>query len=620
MDFDQEITQSLSKRIAVLYFFIILTYLIVFLRLWDLQVLKGDYFFELSENNRIKIQQIPAQRGYIYDRFGNILANNVPSFDVSVLCQGENDFKKVISPLSKILNIPGEEILNKIKQFNYLPSFKPIKIKEDVSPKELSLIEFYKLDLPNVLVEVFPKRNYPLGKSAAHILGYLGEIDESELKTFNSSNYNLGDFVGKSGVERVFEKELKGKPGWSYFEVDALGRKKAVLRSVNSLPGGNVYLTIDSSLQSFADKALGEKAGVIIAMDPNNGEILAFVSHPSFNPNLFSRGISFQNWGDLIKDHSHPLANRGIQGLYPPGSIFKIITAIAGLEEGKITPDSRFFCGGSYRFGNRVYQCWKKSGHGRLNLYEAIEQSCDIYFYQVGRLVGVDSLAYYAKLFGLGSPTRFILKNEKAGVVPTRKWKKETLKTPWQGGETLLTAIGQSFILVTPLQILVLISAIANNGKIYLPQLVKKVEDNHGKAIKVFQPKCVSHIPVSLKSFGVIKEALRRVVQSPYGTGRVARIKGVELAGKTGTAQVVGLPFCKKNSEVPYNFRDHAWFIAFAPFKEPKIALVVLVEHGGYGSSAAGPVAKKVINYYLKKFKDARLFKEKNHQLPSFVD
>jgi len=601
MDFDQEITQTLSRRLTVLYFLLFFTFLLFFVRLWDLQILKGDYFFDLSENNRIKIQEIIAPRGAIYDRDYTALANNIPSFDVSLLYQGISDLEDILPQLSTILSLDRDAIIKKIDDSQYLPRFKPVKIKVDVSRKELSLIEFYKLDLPNVVVEVFPKRNYPFGGAVSHLLGFLGEINETELKMDRYSSYNPGDFLGKSGIERVSETDLRGRVGWLQFEVDATGRKKEVLRSINPLPGKNLVLTLDIQLQCFTDKLLGEKMGTIIAMNPKNGEVLALVSHPSFNPNLFSRGISVREWHKLTKNRYCPLTNKAIQGLYPPGSIFKIITALAGLEEGKITPKTTFSCEGSYRFGNRTYRCWKKGGHGSLDLYGAIEQSCDTYFYQVGRLVGVDSLAYYARLFGLGCPTGIRLGNEKAGLIPTRAWKEKTFQVPWQGGETISTAIGQSFVLATPIQMLVMISAIANDGKIYVPQLVKKIEDFQRNVKKDFQPQFISEVPVSAKSIQVLKEALRRVVHNPHGTGKIARIDGLEVAGKTGTAQVVSLSSDRKKSDAPFHLRDHAWFAAFAPFQNPEIAVVVLVEHGGSGSTTAGPLAKEVISHYLDK-------------------
>jgi len=602
MDFDQEITQTLSRRLSPWYFLLFFAFLLFFVRLWDFQILKGDHFFELSENNRVKIQEIIAPRGTIYDRNYNALANNTPSFDVSLLYQGISDPDDILLRLCPLLNLDRDAIAQKIVASRYLPRFKPLKIKVDVSRKELSLIEFYKLDLPHVVVEVFPKRHYPLGSVLSHVIGFLGEINETELKMSRYATYNLGDFLGKAGVEQAFETDLRGKVGWLQFEVDARGRKKEVLRSINPLPGRNLILTIDAELQSFADTLLGEKMGTLIAMNPRTGEILALVSHPAFDPNLFSRGISIREWQELTQNPYYPLANRAIQGLYPPGSVFKIVTALAGLEEKKITPETTFFCEGSYLFGNRPYRCWKKGGHGSLDLYGAIEQSCDCYFYRVGHLVGVDSLAHYAQSLGFGCPTGVGLGNEKAGLIPTKAWKEKKLRVPWQGGETLSTAIGQSFTLVTPLQILVMISTIANDGKICVPQLVKKIEDYQGNIKKDFSPRFISsEVSFSIKSLSAVKEALRRVVQNPYGTGKIARIEGVELAGKTGTAQVVSLSPDDKKLELPFHLRHHAWFTAFAPFQNPEIAVVALVEHGGSGSGAAAPLARELIAFYLNK-------------------
>ena len=600
MDFDQEIIEALSRRLSLLKFVVFLAFLMIFVRLFYLQVIKGDYFFDLSENNRIKIQEIPAPRGVIYDRNGRVLATNKPSFDVSLLYSGIKQLKEILPLLSEILNLNPDEIIKKVKNSSYLPRFKPVKIKLDVNRKELSRIEFHKLDLPNVVVEFFPKRNYPLKENLAHVLGHLGEINGSELSRPENSNYSPGDFLGKSGIEKVLENSLKGRTGWLQFEVDSLGRTKRMLGSINPVPGESTYLTIDSSLQSFADQALGEKIGTVIAMDPNNGEILAFVSHPSFDPNLFSRGISSNNWAPLIKNPAHPLTNKGIQGLYPPGSLFKVVTAIAGLEENKITPHTKIFCSGFFNFGNRAYRCWKKGGHGPLNLFEALEQSCDVYFYQVGHLIGVDLLAHYAKLFGLGSPTGIILENEKAGLVPTSAWKKNTFHVPWQKGETLSCAVGQGFYVATPLQMLVLIGAIASGGKVYIPSLIKKMEGVRGTTVNDFKFKDIPQLPVSPASISTIRESLWRVVQGENGTAKIARVEGIEVAGKTGTAQVVGLPPGNVRAKLPSYLQDHAWFFAFAPFNNPKIAVVVLVEHGGFGSVAAAPIARDVIKYYLE--------------------
>ena len=599
MAFNQEITRNLSCRLKFFYFFLVLVFLIVLARLWWLQIINGDYFFDLSENNRIKLQEITAPRGIIYDRNRVILAKNIPSFDVSLLRPGVKSLEEILPFLSNALNIPPEEIVRRVQNSLSQPRRKPIKIKADVKRKELSLIEFFKLNLPNIVIEAFPKRHYPFKKSLSHVLGYLGKINETELKNLASDDYGIGDYIGKSGVEKVFDKRLRGKNGWVQFEVDAIGRKKRSLGSFHPSPGENFYLTIDVDLQCLADKALGDNMGAVVVMDPNNGEILALVSHPSFDINLFSRGISSDKWNSLVKNNNSPLNNKVIQGLYPPGSLFKIITAISALEEKKITPGTTFFCTDSFPFGNRVYHCWKKGGHGELNLYEAIEQSCDIYFYNLGRLVGIDSLAHYAGLFGLGKPTGFVFQSEKPGLIPTKEWKEKTKKIPWQKGETLSSAIGQSFNLVTPLQMAVLISAIANNGKIYIPKLIKKITDTDDKIIKESSAEPASQVPISPESIRIIRESLYRVIQSPRGTGKAARIEGVEMAGKTGTSQVVSLPADQQKSKLPFCFRDHAWFAAFAPFDKPRIAVVVLVEHGGSGSETAVPIAKQILHYFF---------------------
>lgn len=602
MDFDQEITQYLSQRARFLHFFLVLGVVVVFARLWELQVLRGGYFFDLSENNRMKMQEITAPRGCVYDRQGRLLVGNTPSFDVCLLREGVKNLDTLLPCLSKILGLTKEQIVLNVHKQSPSSPFKPIKLKVDVSRREVSLTEFYKLDLPNVTVEVIPKRNYPWGKVGAHLLGYLGEATGLELSLPEYSHYSPGDLLGKSGIEKTFESDLRGRSGWLQFEVDARGTKNKVLRSRDPIPGSSLRLTIDLDLQCLAEKALGERAGSIVAIDPSGGEILALVSHPGFDPNLFSRGISPKHWRELTCDPLHPLNNRALQGLYPPGSVYKIITAVAGLEEKKILPQSTIYCNGFYLFGDRPFRCWRKGGHGTMDLYSALEQSCDVYFYRIGQLVGVDALAHYAMQFGLGRQTGCVLGNEKAGLIPTSDWKKKVLKAPWCGGETLSTAIGQSFTLVTPLQAAVLISAVANGGKVFTPLLVKDVEHPDGKK-EEFRQVAMRRAAVSAESLTVVKEGLRRVVQSPMGTGKIARIQGVEMAGKTGTAQVVSLPSSEKKNRLPSHLQDHAWFVAFAPFENPKIGVAVLVEHGGFGSSVAGPIAKELIAYYLNQIK-----------------
>ncbi|HNU70674.1 MAG TPA: penicillin-binding protein 2 [Thermodesulfobacteriota bacterium] len=599
MDFDQQITSSLSRRTVILVGFLFLSLLVIFVRLWQLQLLEGEYYFDLAKNNRIKLQEIIAPRGIIYDRNGQVLADNTPSFDISLLHEGLQDLERIIPLLSTILSLSPEEIRQRVEQTKNLSRFKPIKIKKDVSRKELGLIEFYKIDLPNVVIEVFPKRHYPLGEAMCHAIGRLGEIDETTLKNLKSSDYGLGDFIGKSGIEKAYENELKGKPGWLQFEVDALGRRKRVLSSEYPEPGNDVYLTIDADLQRFAHKTLGDKNGAVVALDPHNGEVLAYVSHPTFDPNLFSRGISSKDWNALVHSPFHPLTNKAIQGTYPPGSIFKIITAIAGLEEQIIDPQTTFFCHGRYDFINRP-RCWKRGGHGTMDLYSALEQSCDVYFYSVGHRLGVDKMAYYASLFGLGKETGIVLEGEKCGLIPTTTWKKKVYGVSWQQGETLSTSIGQSFVLCTPLQVALMMNTVASNGTLYVPHLSLKVMNRAGEVLDITDTEVRSITSVSPATLAAVKEGLWRVVHGDRGTAKMVRISDLEIAGKTGTAQVIRLKEDKQDiNDIPYQYRDHAWFAAFAPFTNPCISVAVLVEHGGFGSSVAGPIAREIIDYYL---------------------
>jgi penicillin-binding protein 2 len=384
--------------------------------------------------------------------------------------------------------------------------------------------------------------------------------------------------------------------------VDALGREIKDLRSVEPFPGNNLILTIDLDLQKIAEEAFQEKTGALIAMDPRNGRILAMVSKPSFDPDTFAGSISLEEWKSLTENPLSPLQNKGIQGQYPPGSVFKIITAIAGLETGAITPNTQLTCRGIYPYGNRGFRCWREEGHGTINLHRAIVESCDIFFYQLGLKVGVDAIAHYAEEFGLGSSTGIALPHEKSGIVPSTSWKKRRLGAPWYSGETLSLAVGQGYINATPLQLLMLISAIANGGRLYLPQVTEKVEDVYGNLLKEYPVEEIGRVDVSEKTLRIIQAALMGAVNDPRGTGWACVLKEAKVAGKTGTAQVIKIPQNFKKGDMdrlPWKHRDHAWFVAYAPFENPVIAVVVLVEHGGYGGAAAAPIAKRVIEKYL---------------------
>ncbi|PIQ46100.1 MAG: penicillin-binding protein 2 [Deltaproteobacteria bacterium CG12_big_fil_rev_8_21_14_0_65_43_10] len=602
--YDKDNKREFKKRLFFSIVFAIVAFTIILSRLWYLQILQGKKFKSLSENNRIRIVKIPAPRGIIFDRKGKALVDNYPSFDLSIIPEDVNDLESTIKKLSDLLNVTADLFKAKLKESRGNPPFKPIKVKTNLDYREVAILETNKLDLPGVTIEIAPKRLYIFDKLAAHLIGYTGKISESQLKTRVSDGYSMVDLIGKYGIEHDYETVLRGSNGGAQVEVDAVGRKVRVLRELEPTPGENIFLTIELDIQKLAEKALADMIGTVIVMDPNTGDILALASSPSFNPNMFSLGISSKEWECLVSNPNNPLANKAIQGQYPPGSVYKIITAIAGLEEKVITPETVFYCDGSYRFGRRAYRCWQRKGHGRVNLHRALVESCDVYFYQVGQRLGVDRIAYYSSLFGLGKPTGISRTNEKHGLIPTSLWKLEALKSPWQESETLSMAIGQGFVLVTPLQILNLISSMANGGILYRPQIVKKITSPGGDIIKEFFPEKMKKIPVSDNSINLIKDALWGVVNERLGTGWRARIEGADVAGKTGTAQVVGLPKDSSNEYVPFEHRDHAWFSAFAPKDKSKVAIVVLLEHGGHGGNKAAQIARDILKGSLKILND----------------
>ena len=425
----------------------------------------------------------------------------------------------------------------------------------------------------------------------------MGKISKSQLRTNAFTEYNLTDRIGRCGVEKVFESLLKGRDGGYQFEVDATGRELRELSKKDPFPGNNINLTLDLDIQRILEKSLAGKVGCGIVMNPKNGYILALASSPSFNPNIFSKGISFKEWERIINNPYHPMENKALQGQYPPGSIYKIITSLACLEEGILSFKTEFNCKGFYRLGRRNFRCWKREGHGTTDLHKSLVESCDVYYYQAGRMLGIDKLAEYSYAFGLGRPTGMTQYEEKDGLVPTRIWKRENFSQKWLEGETLSLAIGQGFILATPIQILNLIVSISNGGILYLPQVIKNIQSPNGDIIRSFLPQEIGRIPVAKEHIDFIKDALWGVVNEPHGTGWRAKISGLDVAGKTGTAQVIGIPQGKRKEveDKPFKFRDHAWFCAFAPKENPNIVALILIVHGGNGGSVAAPLVRDII-------------------------
>ena len=599
---DKKEIPEISKAFLLANIALVVAFSLIFSRLWYLQVLKGEYYRALSENNRIRIQEIAAPRGTLFDRNEVSLVDSFPSFDVSLYRQDVPDMEALIPTLSRILSTPPEKIRARLEVARGIPLHQPVKIKTNIPREELAAVETRRLDLPGVVVDVVIRRNYPYKNLASHLIGYLGEISPEELVREEFLNHKLGYLVGKYGIEKKFELDLMGENGGRQIEVNAMGQKIRVLGKVEPNPGNNLHLTLDLELQKAAEEAMAGKRGALVAMNPRNGDILAMVSKPDFDPNFFARGISAENWKSIVENPAHPLQNRTIQGQYPPGSIFKILVAMAGLEEKMITPETAFQCTGVYPFGDREYRCWNKEGHGWVTLRRAVVESCDVYFYQLGMRLGVNRIAKYASAAGLGDSTGFPLGPEKPGLVPTSSWKMKRFGIPWQAGENLAIAIGQGYYLATPLQIACTLSALFNGGHYYQPRIVQTIRAPHGEILKAFPSLILRNIPISPGTLEIVREALWGVVNSPAGTGTKARVEGFNVAGKTGTSQVVQRKEGKSESAPP-ELQDHAWFACFAPAQHPEITVVVLVEHGGGGGAAAAPVARQVLEYYYQKMK-----------------
>ncbi|MEW6218347.1 MAG: penicillin-binding protein 2 [Thermodesulfobacteriota bacterium] len=593
--------ELLKKRLDIATVVVITGLAILIARLWFLQIHKGDEFADLARRNRIRAHTVMAPRGTIFDAKGRKIVTNQPCFNVVWNREDAEDPDAVIKHLSRVLGEDVSVLLDRIRDAADDPRHLPVRLKENIDWPTLVHVENVRFELPGSQVEVVPRREYLYGDMASHLIGYLAEISQKELEQHGDDGYEPGDLIGKMGVEKLQEPYLRGEKGKRYLEVDVHGNLQRLVDERLPVAGNDLVLTLDADLQLAAERAMADRAGAVVAMDVNSGRLLALASAPGLTLADFLGGISRPKWDSLQQDPLRPLLNKTIQGQYPPGSTYKIVTALAGLAERVITPETSFFCGGSLYFGNRSYGCWKKGGHGQVSLHDALVQSCDVYFYQVGLKVGVDALAKYANSLGLGLLSGIDLENEKPGLIPTAAWKARAKKVPWQEGETLSIAIGQGFDLVTPLQLCRMMAAVANGGTLYRPQFIEMVKGPDGQPLRSFTPIIDGRAPFTPKQLELVKKALAGVVNEPRGTGSAARLKEVVVGGKTGTAQVVRLARYKETAEkdVPLQYRDHAWFVCFAPVDKPEIAVAVLVEHGGHGGSAAGPVANAVLKAYF---------------------
>jgi len=578
------------SRLNVLFLIVIFIFIVLISRLSYLQITQGVNYLRKSDNNRIRFMPLAGPRGVFYDRNGVLLVSNRPGFTVSLIPISSPIANDVINRLGVFLDMSPDQIRQKIKQQGYL--LEPIRIKNNVGQDIVTKIEEHRNDLPGVVLEIQSVRNYIYNELGAHIIGYLGEISESELEKKKVEGYRTGDIIGKFGLEEVWDKEIRGVDGGTQEEIDATGSPVEMLGKKAPVLGNSLVLTIDVNIQKVAEKAMDDqlnylqkkmghhnaKAAAAVVMNPQTGEILAMVSRPTFDPNLFNGGISVKKWNDLNDNPFNPMENRAIAGEYPPGSTFKIVTSTAALELGKVTPEEKIFDSGHYMSkGNAAGEAL-----GWINFKTALLKSDNVFFYQLGERIGIDNLAKYAQMYGLGLHTGIKLPDEATGLVASREYKEKVYHEEWYLGETLDAAIGQGFQLVTPLQMAMVMSEIANGGHRYRPYLVSKMISSGGDTVKAFEPEEVGQVQISDRNLNLIRDALHSV-SLPGGTAADA-FDGfpISIAGKTGTAE---------NSHGD----DHGWFVAYAPFDKPTIVVTVIVEQGGFGTNSATPIAKKIL-------------------------
>lgn len=601
-----ETSDALKRRVFIFGICFGLILFGLFIRLWNLQVIQGAKFRTLSEDNRIAYRLVQSPRGMVFDSEGELLADNRASFNIYLIRENVKKLKQTIRLLAEITEQPFEELY---KRTRYANPFRPFLIKADISRKTMAFLEENKPDYPGVFVQVTPLRQYPSKEQASHLLGYMAEVSNRQLQRLKKQNYRQGDLLGQYGVERTQEKFLRGQSGFKQVEVDAYGRELRVVRPFVEKPGNNVYLTIDIELQKKAEKLFEAHEGSIIVLDPSDGAILAMVSKPSFNPNIFAGGIDAKNWKGLMNDPLKPLENRAIRGQYPPGSIFKIVMAFAILNEKIARSDEKIRCHGSFPFGKKLFRDWKNGGHGPIDFTQSLAQSCDVYYYTNGHKLGIERIARYARMFGLGSPTGFGA-TEKGGLVPSDAWKRRRFNERWYEGETISVSIGQGFNLITPMQAANLIATVANGGYLWKPYVVKKVLSPGGRTLFESRPQLIRKIPISQDIFQKVREGLKEVVHGKRGTAKKAQVPGIFVAGKTGTAQTVDLKYTgrkRKPEELLRKFRDHGWFVAFAPYENPTIAIAILGENAGRPGSFFAPYAKELISFHLEKNEQAIL-------------
>ncbi len=588
--------QLIQQRLGRLYVPIVLVFLILAARLWQLQIIRGSELALKAEQNRVRTIPLVAPRGAILDRNSNVLVENRPSFNILLYRESMKDLAATTAFVVDKLGVKNEDLQIRFRRNKATGLYRPIVIKEDVGIDDISMVEAHRRDHPEIQLGPEPRRLYRYGKIAAHVLGYVSEVSEEELSASAMHGVRTGDLVGKYGVERFYNQDLMGQDGSKQVLVDSLGREVGLLEEIDSTVGGELVLTLDLDLQMVAEAHLDGKVGVVLAMDPRSGEILAMASSPSFDPNTFATRISAEDWSELVNDSNRPLQNRAIQNSYSPGSIFKLIMAEAGLAEGMVQEDTRVYCTGSTVYYDRVFHCASKGGHGFMNLEGAITHSCNIFFYELGRKLGISKISQHARSLGLGEKTGIDLPGERPGVMPSPEWKMQTRGTKWFAGETISVSIGQGAVSLTPLQVLRAVSGIAAGGKIQTPHVILRSDRSSGQPAQ--WP--TQQLPIDQGSLQRVREGMWGSVNGG-GTGHNAGLPGLDICGKTGTVQVIGNEKKKEMQGDLSELEDHSWFAGFAGRDNPEIAVVVFIEHGGKGGIAAAPIAREIFRTYYDK-------------------
>ncbi len=598
MNRNGEKSRIVMRRTLVIMFFNIIAFMVIIVRLYFLQVVEADKYRVMSDENRISTRFLVPPRGLVYDRNGEIIARNEQDFQALMVAEQTPDVEATLAMFKSIVPLTAEEEAKIKKDLKNKRRFIPVKLKDNLNWDEVSKVLLHAPDLPGVEINEGLSRFYPYADYYAHVLGYVGPVSEKDKK--DNPLYLVPDFkIGKSGLEKYFDYKLQGKGGTIKLEVNAYGRVMSEIERNNGEEGESLNLTIDARLQKAAYEAFGEESGAAVVLNVRTGEILSLVSTPSFDPNLFTNGISYKHWTALLNNEKTPLVNKAVSGQYSPGSTFKIVVALAALEYGVIDLNTRFFCSGGLDIGNIRFHCWRHHGHGSLNVVEALKHSCDIFFYETAMKVGIDRIRKMAVKLGLGNKIEVGLDNEKAGLIPSREWKRARHDSAWTYGDAANAGIGQGYVLVTPLQLATMLARVVNGGYAINPTFMKPDEKALAK---------IKRLDISTKNIETVKRGMFEVVNGSGGTAvrSAFDVNGAKMGGKTGTTQVRRISMKERTSgilsddQLPWRLRNHALFIGFTPVDNPKYAVAVIVEHGSSGSGVAAPIASKILQTALE--------------------